>query len=35
MNPIELLQKVKALVFEDQMPTAPAVEPIAPAKKEH
>jgi hypothetical protein len=34
MNPIELLQKVKALVFEDQMPTAPAVEPEAPAKKE-
>jgi hypothetical protein len=34
MNPIELLQKVKALVFEDQMPAAPAVEPEAPAKKE-
>jgi hypothetical protein len=33
MNPIELLQKVKALVFEDQMPAAPAVEP-APVKKE-
>jgi hypothetical protein len=34
MNPIELLQKVKALVFEDQMPAAPAVEPTAPEKKE-
>ena len=33
MNPIELLQKVKALVFEEQMPAAPAVEP-APEKKE-
>jgi hypothetical protein len=34
MNPIELLQKVKALVFEEQMPAAPAVEPKAPEKKE-